>query len=65
MRAFGRDPDYAKTLIEAFPTRFLFARDYFDNRLSEFIDGLGLPEDVLEKFYHENAERLVPPVAQL
>lgn len=65
LRAFKRDPEYTKKLIEAHPTRFVYARDYFDNKLSEFIDGLGLPSDVLEKFYHENAERLVPEIAQV
>ncbi|MBO4428346.1 MAG: hypothetical protein J5832_00180, partial [Clostridia bacterium] len=65
IRAFRRDPAYTKEMIEAHPTRFLFARDYFDNKLSEFIDGLGLKAETLENFYHGNAERLVPPVVEI
>jgi len=65
VRGFRRDPGYTKKLIEAFPTRFVFARDYFDNKLSEFIDGLGLSDEILENFYHKNAERLVAPAVKI
>lgn len=65
IRALKRDPAYSKKLIETYPDRFVFARDFFDNKLSEFIDTLGLPENVLEMFYHGNAERLVPPVVEI
>lgn len=65
IRAFKRDPAYTKKLIETYPTRFLYARDFFDNKLSEFIDGLGLSDDVLENFYHKNAERLVAPAQKI
>ena len=57
-----RDPAYTKRLILAHPDRFVYARDYFDNELSPFIDSLGLPEDVSEAFYHGKAERLAAPV---
>ncbi|MBR5365084.1 MAG: amidohydrolase family protein [Clostridia bacterium] len=60
--ALTRDPDYTKRLILAHPDRFVYARDYFDNELAPFIDGLGLPGDVLEAFYHGNAECLAAPV---
>ncbi len=58
LNALTRDPDTARRLILAHPDRFVYARDYFDNGLALFIDGLGLPEEVLESFYHGNAERL-------
>ncbi|MBQ3708363.1 MAG: amidohydrolase family protein [Clostridia bacterium] len=58
LNALTRDPAYTKRLILRHPDRFVYARDYFDNELSGFIDGLGLPQEVLEAFYHGNAERL-------
>ncbi len=58
LNALTRDPAYTKRLILQHPDRFVYARDYFDNELSGFIDGLGLPQEVLEAFYHGNAERL-------
>jgi predicted TIM-barrel fold metal-dependent hydrolase len=48
-------------LIE-FQDRLLYGRDYFDNRLQEFLNTLELPESVLSKIYAENALRLVPDV---
>jgi len=65
IRALKRDRDYSKKLIETYPDRFVYARDFFDNKLSEFIDTLGLSDEILELFYHGNAERLVPPVVEL
>ena len=57
--ALERDPEYTKKLLLTYPDRFIFARDGFTNQLSEFIDTLGLPQDVLENFYHRNIERLI------
>ncbi|MBR4961985.1 MAG: amidohydrolase family protein, partial [Clostridia bacterium] len=65
LNALTRDPDYTRKLILTYPDRFVYARDYFDNDLAVFIDSLELPEAVLEKFYHGNAERLTPPVASV
>ena len=57
--ALERDPEYTKKLLLTYPDRFIFARDGFTNQLSEFIDTLGLSQDVLENFYHRNIERLI------
>ena len=65
LTALTRDPEYTKKLILAHPDRFLFARDYFDNRLYNFIESLGLPDDARELFYHGNAERIVPAVKEV
>ena len=65
LTALKRDPDYTKALMLAHPDRFVYARDYFDNDLAEFIETLSLPEDVLEAFYHGNAERLAAPEKQV
>ena len=60
--ALSRDPEYTKYLFTKYPTRFVYARDCFDNNLAEYIDSLGLPEDILELFYHGNLERLIADV---
>ncbi len=64
LNALQRDPEYTKKLMLQYPDRFLFGRDDFDNNLVEFMDTLGMPEDFLEKFYHENAERLLPEIKE-
>ena len=64
LNALQRDPEYTKKLMLAHPDRFVYARDDFDNHLAEFVDTLGMPEDFLEKFYHENAERLLPEIKE-
>ena len=43
-----------------FQDRILYGRDYFDNKHQEFLNSLGLPQEVLEKIYAGNALRLVP-----
>jgi len=60
--ALTRDIEYTKKLILAHPDRFLYARDYFDNEHQKMFDSMGLPQNVLEMIYHENAERLAAPV---
>jgi hypothetical protein len=58
--AFSRDPEFAKEFILEFQDRILYARDYFDNIHQEFLNSIGLPEDVLAKIYSGNALKLVP-----
>ncbi len=60
--ALQRDPEYTKYLFTKYPDRFVFARDEYTGVLSEFIDSLGLPEEILEGFYHGNLERLIADV---
>ncbi len=60
LNALSRDPAFAKDFIIEFQDRLLFGRDYFDNRLREFLESLSLPVDVLRKIYSENALKLVP-----
>ncbi len=57
--ALSRDKEYTCELINRFPDRFLYARDYFDNVHQELIEELGLSNDVKELIYHGNAERLI------
>jgi len=60
LNALTRDPGFAKEFLLEFQDRVLYARDFFDNKLQEFLNGLGLPADVLEKIYCKNALRLAP-----
>lgn len=59
LTAFSRDPAYTRKLIMTYPDRFLFARDYHDNRLHTFLNTLDLPENVYALLCHGNAERLI------
>ena len=58
--ALSRDPEFAKKFLVEFQDRVLYARDYFDNVHQEFLNSLGLPNEVLEKIYSGNALKLVP-----
>lgn len=58
--AMERDPEFAKDFLLEFQDRVLYGRDYFDNAHQEFLNGLGLPDDVLRKIYCGNALKLVP-----
>lgn len=58
--ALARDVEFTKKFLVEFQDRVLYARDYFDNIHQELLNSLGLPQDVLEKIYHGNAEKLVP-----
>lgn len=58
--ALSRDPEFAKEFLLEFQDRVLYARDYFDNIHQEFLNSIGLPEDVLAKIYSGNALKLVP-----
>lgn len=59
LNALGRDADFGRDFLLEFQDRMLYGRDNFDNRLQEFLVGLGLPEDALAKIYAGNARRLV------
>jgi predicted TIM-barrel fold metal-dependent hydrolase len=57
--ALERDPQFTRTFMNEFQDRILYARDYFDNQHQEFINTLNLANEVLEKIYHANAEKLI------
>ena len=60
LNALNRDPEFAKDFLLEFQDRYLYGRDGFDNRLQEFLNGLGLPQEVLDKIYCGNALKIVP-----
>lgn len=57
--ALKRDPVFAKEFLDEFQDRFCYARDYFDTGHQDFLKTLNLSNDILEKIYHKNAERLL------
>ncbi|MBM4458245.1 MAG: hypothetical protein FJ011_10850 [Chloroflexi bacterium] len=58
--ALTRDPAFAVDFLLEFQDRLLYGRDYFDNRMQEFLNSLNLPEEALTKIYAGNALRLAP-----
>ncbi len=58
--ALSRDPEFGKNFILEFKDRILYGRDYFDNQHQEFLNSLGLPQEVRDLVYWGNAKRLVP-----
>ena len=59
--ALARDPRHAAQFATRFADRLLFGRDYYEQKLHEFLQTLPLNQDVVDKIYWQNAERLVPP----
>ena len=61
LKALSRDKDHAIKFLTEFQDRVLYARDNFTNSHQEFLNSLNLPETVLSKIYHKNAESLITP----
>jgi predicted TIM-barrel fold metal-dependent hydrolase len=59
MTALRRDPQHAVTFLNRFSDRLLFGRDYYKQDLHTFLQTLDLSQEVLNKIYFQNAEKLV------
>ena len=57
--ALRRDPEFAVKFLTAYQDRVLYGRDYFDNQHQEFLESIDLPDDIREKIYHKNAEKVL------
>jgi predicted TIM-barrel fold metal-dependent hydrolase len=57
--ALKRDPAHAAEFLTRYSDRLLFGRDYYGQALHEFLQSLPLSQQVAERIYHGNAERLV------
>ncbi len=57
--SLSRDFAHARKFVLEFADRIMFGRDYFDRSQMEVLDHLNLPEEVQEKVYHLNSERLI------
>lgn len=60
LNALTRDLPFAREFLLEFQDRLLYGRDCFDNRMQEFLNSRGLPQETLTKIYAGNALRLVP-----
>jgi len=58
--SLARDTSHAKAFILRYQDRLLYGRDGYDNKLQELLFSLELPNTVLEKLFHKNAEKLIP-----
>lgn len=58
--ALERDPEHAVKFINRYSDRLLFARDYYEQDLHNFLQTLDLDEATVNKIYFENALKLVP-----
>ena len=54
-----RDINYTIEFFDEFQDRLLFGRDTFDNKLQEFINSLNLSDQILDKVYAGNIEKLL------
>jgi len=59
LNALQRDEQFAVAFIDEFQDRLLFGRDYFDDRMQAFLNGLGLAQSTLDSIFYGNATRLV------
>ncbi len=57
--ALQRDPGHADRFLERFQDRLLFGRDCYGQELHDFLQSREVPQTVVEKIYHQNAQRLV------
>jgi len=58
--ALERDPEHAVKFINRYSDRLLFARDYYEQDLHNFLQTLDLDQATINKIYFENALKLVP-----
>ena len=59
LTAISRDPEFGKQFLIRYQDRLLFARDYVDGRLMEFLQSLNLEPAVFDKIAYRNAQRLL------
>ncbi len=57
--ALERDPKHAVQFLKRYADRLLFARDFYGQELHQFLMSLDLSSEIIEKIYHQNAEKLV------
>jgi len=57
--ALERDPAHAVTFLNRYSDRLLFARDYYEQDLHNFLQTLDLSPEVTERIYSGNAEKLL------
>jgi predicted TIM-barrel fold metal-dependent hydrolase len=59
-RTLSRDLAHARSFVIRFADRLLFGRDYYGADPLPLLHSLDLPDDVCDKIYWQNAQRLAP-----
>ena len=59
LTAISRDEAFGKGFLLEFQDKVLFARDYFDTALMDYLQSLDLPEAAFDKIKYRNALRLL------
>ena len=59
LTALGRNLDFTREIVDEFQDRLLFARDYTDGAMHDFLVSLNLSKEISEKIFFRNALRLV------
>ncbi|MBQ8685603.1 MAG: amidohydrolase family protein [Clostridia bacterium] len=57
--ALTRDPEFAVKFLTKYADRILFARDSFGAKHKEVLLSYNLPQDVLDKIFYKNAQKLI------
>lgn len=60
LNALQRDVSFSREFLLEFQDRALYGRDIWDNKLQQFLNTLGLPEETLNRIYAANSLALVP-----
>lgn len=60
LNALKRDREYAIYFLTEYQDRILYGRDLFGNEHQNFLNSLELSDEVLNRIYFENAQKLVP-----
>lgn len=58
--ALTRTPSFGKEFLLEFQDRVLYGRDDWDNRLQQFLNEAGFPQETLHNIYAGNSLKLVP-----
>lgn len=59
LNALSRDTGFAKGFLSAYAGRILYGRDCYNNTHQEFLNGLGVDREILDKIYYKNAIKLL------
>jgi len=57
--ALKRDPEFTKQFLTEYQDRILYGRDYFDNEHQEFLATLNLSQEISDKIFFKNAQKLI------
>ena len=60
LNAMKRDLSFTKEFLDEFQDRACYGRDFIDNAHQEFLNSLGLKQEIMDKIYYQNAIKLVP-----